>query len=200
MRRLRELEDRFREASEEFETASVSRVDVVYAIGLAIACTSSYAVVVSILEILPGSHADLLGGLWTIAAVIFVFNGLNGRIHTTALNCLVATLVSIGLCVIYLSIFPYDTTGLIVLIAAGALVLAVLDRRDQMVMTGITTVVVMIVAGMNPERALQEPFLRLLDTLVGIAVGMSVKWVTLRLYLHARITTGSGDGGESPDR
>jgi uncharacterized membrane protein YgaE (UPF0421/DUF939 family) len=47
-----------------------------------------------------------------------------------------------------------------------------LDRREDIITTGITTTVVMVVAAMSPKDAWQQPFLRLIDTVVGIGVGI----------------------------
>jgi hypothetical protein len=55
--------------------------------------------------------------------------------------------------------------------------MALLGRRDDIVTVGITTVVVMVVAGMSPVDAWQQPVLRLADTMVGIAVGVACKCV-----------------------
>jgi len=51
-----------------------------------------------------------------------------------------------------------------------------LGREDDIVTTGITTTVVLVVAAMSPEQAWQQPILRLFDTVVGIAVGVACKW------------------------
>jgi len=48
-----------------------------------------------------------------------------------------------------------------------------LGRREDIVTTGITTTVVMVVAAMSPHDAWQQPLLRVVDTLVGIAVGIA---------------------------
>jgi len=47
------------------------------------------------------------------------------------------------------------------------------DRRDEIITTAITTIVVMVVAILDPADALKQPLLRLIDTLVGIAVGVA---------------------------
>jgi hypothetical protein len=57
-----------------------------------------------------------------------------------------------------------------------------LGRRDDVVTTGITTVVVMVVAAINPGNAWQQPLLRLADTVVGIAVSVTCKWVASYLF------------------
>jgi len=41
------------------------------------------------------------------------------------------------------------------------------------VAVGITTTVVMVVAGVSPDQAWLQPMLRVLDTLIGVAVGMA---------------------------
>ena len=60
--------------------------------------------------------------------------------------------------------------------------MALLGRRDDIVTVGITTVVVMVVAAMSPVDAWQQPLLRLVDTIVGITVGVACKWVASFLF------------------
>jgi len=55
--------------------------------------------------------------------------------------------------------------------------MAALGRRSDIVTTGITTAVVMIVAANSPQDAWQQPVLRLIDTVVGIAFGVTGKWI-----------------------
>jgi hypothetical protein len=57
-----------------------------------------------------------------------------------------------------------------------------LGRRDDIVTTGITTTVVMVVAAMSPQDAWHQPLLRLGDTVVGIAIGVACKWIGSFLY------------------
>jgi hypothetical protein len=64
----------------------------------------------------------------------------------------------------------------------GTVVMMCLGRRDDIVTTGITTTVVMVVAAMSPQDAWRQPLLRLADTVVGIAVGVACKWVGSYLY------------------
>ena len=59
------------------------------------------------------------------------------------------------------------------LIGVGTVVMMLLGRREDIVTTGITTAVVMVVAGMSPHDAWRQPLLRLLDTVIGIAVGIA---------------------------
>jgi uncharacterized membrane protein YccC len=50
-------------------------------------------------------------------------------------------------------------------------------RSEDIVTTGITTAVVMVVAGINPQHAWKQPILRLLDTVVGVCVGIAGAWI-----------------------
>jgi uncharacterized membrane protein len=65
-----------------------------------------------------------------------------------------------------------------------------LGRQGDIITTGITTAVVMVVAAMSPQDAWQQPLLRLVDTVVGIAVGVACKWIAS--FLFYRLT------GEQP--
>jgi uncharacterized membrane protein YccC len=63
------------------------------------------------------------------------------------------------------------------LLGIGTVVMTLLGRRDDIVTTAITTTVVMVVAAMSPQDAWHQPLLRLVDTVVGIAVGVTCKWI-----------------------
>jgi hypothetical protein len=77
--------------------------------------------------------------------------------------------------------------GLAALLGIGTLIMAVLGRRDDIVTTGITTAGVMVVAAMSPQTAWQQPLLRLVDTVVGIALGVACKWIgSYLVYLGER--------------
>jgi uncharacterized YccA/Bax inhibitor family protein len=60
----------------------------------------------------------------------------------------------------------------------------ILGRREDIVTTGITTAVVMVVAAMSPHDAWQQPLLRVVDTVVGIAAGIACRWVGSFLFLR----------------
>jgi len=70
-----------------------------------------------------------------------------------------------------------------VLIGIGTLAMMLLDRRDDIVTTGITTVVVMV-ASISPLDAWHQPLLRLVDTVVGVGVGVACKWAASLLYFR----------------
>jgi hypothetical protein len=79
-------------------------------------------------------------------------------------------------------IFPFTPVGMAALIGTGTVAITLLARRDDIVTTGITTAVVMVVAAMSPLDAWHQPLLRLADTVVGIAIGVACKWAGSFLF------------------
>ena len=71
------------------------------------------------------------------------------------------------------------------MISLGTIVMLFVGRDDDVVTTGITTAVVLVVAAMSPQDAWQQPILRLLDTVVGIAVGVACKWCASFAFYRA---------------
>jgi len=78
---------------------------------------------------------------------------------------------------VYLLIFPFRPWGMVVLIGIGAAVLTLVGRSKDIITTGITITVVMVVAGISPQHAWKQPVLRLIDTIVGVAVGIAGAWI-----------------------
>ena len=64
-----------------------------------------------------------------------------------------------------------------VVIGLGTIVMILLGRQEDIVTTGITTTVVLVAAALSTQPAWHQPILRLVDTLVGIAVGVLFKWL-----------------------
>ena len=124
---------------------------------------------------------ELLGGMWAVAATIFVYRGSSQQSMRAALSRLAATCTSFVLCLLYLLIFPFSPWGLAALIAIGAALMSLLGRSEDIITTGITTAVVMVVAQISPQHAWKDPILRLIDTIVGIVVGIAAAWVGLRV-------------------
>src|SRR6266481_6680935 len=156
--------------------------DVAYALNMAIACLITYWIMTQILSRFVDEPSDFLGGMWAVAATVFVFRDTRVRSLSAGISRLIATCVSFALCLLYLSLFPFTAVGMAALIGIGTVAMALLGRRDDIVTTGITTAVVMVVAAMSPADAFQQPLLRLADTLVGIAVGVACKWVGSFLF------------------
>jgi uncharacterized membrane protein YccC len=88
-----------------------------------------------------------------------------------------ATSVSFALCLVYLLIFPFHLWGMAALIGIGAIVVTTMGRPDDTITTGITIAVVMVVAALSPHDAWRQPILRLVDTAVGVAVGVAAAWL-----------------------
>ena len=156
---------------------------VSHAVVLAICCFISYRIITNILaaaQFMPRDD-ELLGGMWAVIATIFVFRYSYEESARAALSRTSATLVSFALCFVYLLIFPFRPLGMAALIGVGAIVLSLIGRSEDITTTGITTAVVMVVAGISPQHAWKQPILRLIDTLVGIAVGTPGAWIGLKL-------------------
>ena len=158
------------------------RAAAVQSAALAIACLIAYELITQLLgHIYFLSHANsLLGGMWAVIATIFVFRLCYEESIVAAVSRMTATLVSFVLCLVYLVFLPFSVWGMAMLIGVGALVITLLGRPRDVVTTGITTAVVMVVAALNPHNAWEQPILRLVDTMAGVAVGVAAAWVTQR--------------------
>ena len=121
---------------------------------------------------------DLLGGMWAVVSTIFVYRHGYAESISAALSRMAATVVSFGLCFAYLLIFPFHVWGMAGLIAIGAIALAMMGRADDVITASITTVVVLVVAAIGPHDAWREPILRLVDTALGVLVGLGAAWVS----------------------
>ena len=150
----------------------LSSGDIIYAIEMSIACAISYWVITNGLAPFVDKPSDFLGGMWAAVATVFVFRDTRANSMSAGIARLIATCVSFALCLLYLLLFPFQPVGMAALIGGGTVVMMLLNRREDIVTTGITTAVVMVVAGMSPQDAWQQPLLRLLDTVIGIAVGI----------------------------
>jgi uncharacterized membrane protein YccC len=84
-----------------------------------------------------------------------------------------------------------------VLIGLGALIMMLVGRPDDVVTTTITTAVVMVVAALSPQSGWEQPILRLLDTVVGVPVGLAGAWVGLQLTLRLHGGPGEVHGDEA---
>jgi len=151
--------------------------DIAYAIDMAIACWLSYTLAVWVLAPFTKLDDDLLGGMWATVATMFVFRDSRARSWSAGLDRLLATTVSFSLSLPWLSFFTATPSAVALLIGVGTLVMMLLNRRDDIALTGITTAVVLGVAMMSPEHAWEQPMLRFVDTFVGITIGICCKWI-----------------------
>lgn len=165
----------------------------VHSLALAISSLISYWLVTHLLGHVDfvSTSDELLGGMWAVVATVFVYRYSYDESHKAAISRMAATLVSFILCLAYLTVFPFHLWGLAVLIGLGAFVMMLVGRPDDVVTTTITTAVIMVVAALSPASGWEQPIFRLLDTVIGVAVGLAGAWVGLRLA--PRLFDKSGD-------
>src|SRR5215831_15534921 len=145
----------------------------------ALACLASYLLITRALATVHSvSRADdKLGGMWAVIATVFVYRlGYRESLGAAASRS-VATALSFVLCLLYLLAFSFSPLGLALLIGAGTAILMLLGRDGDVVTTGITTAVVLVVAALAPTDAWEQPILRAVDTAAGIAVGLTAAWL-----------------------
>ena len=154
----------------------------IHGIALSTLCVISYGLITHLLvHAFPVSRDDdLLGGMWAVVATIFVYRYSYQQSTGAALSRIAATSLSFALCFVYLLFFPSEVWGMAALIGIGAVAMSVLDRPEDVITTGITTAVVMVVAAISPDHAWKQPILRLLDTIVGVAVGVAGAFIGLK--------------------
>jgi uncharacterized membrane protein YccC len=166
--------------------AKLSPGDIIYALEMAIACAISYWIITYGLAPFVDRASDFLGGMWAAVATVFVFRDTRANSVSAGLARFIATCVSFALCLLYLLLLPFQPVGMAALIGVGTVVMMLLGRREDIVTTGITTAVVMVVAAMSPQDAWQQPLLRLIDTVVGIAVGIGSMRIASLLFVQKR--------------
>jgi uncharacterized membrane protein YgaE (UPF0421/DUF939 family) len=154
----------------------LSRISHAFGIGaaLAISCLISYGLITQIISraYFVSRDDELLGGMWAVVATVFVYRLSYQQSTNAALSRMAAMLLSFVLCLGYLLVFSFHAWAMAVLIGIGAIALTLLGRSEDIITTGITTAVVMVVAGISPQHAWEQPILRLVDTVVGIGVGI----------------------------
>jgi uncharacterized membrane protein YgaE (UPF0421/DUF939 family) len=128
----------------------------------------------------PSAADDELGGLWAVVATVFVMRGSYDKSTAAAVSRLMATLLSLVLCLAYLAVFPFHLWGLAVLVGLSSLVASLIGRPEDAITAAITTAVVLIVAEVSPHDAWHQPILRFADTVIGVAVGLAAVWVERR--------------------
>jgi uncharacterized membrane protein YgaE (UPF0421/DUF939 family) len=163
----------------------LSAWDIAHAIDMAAAAAITYGLMTFVIPLLVNRPVDPVGVLWAVISTVFVFKDTRARSLSAGLSRLTATFVSFALCLIYLALFPANPLALLVLVAIGTLVMMLLGRRDDIGLTAITTAVVVIVAASVSQDAWQQPILRLIDTIIGIVVGVACKWIASFFFYRA---------------
>jgi uncharacterized membrane protein YgaE (UPF0421/DUF939 family) len=115
--------------------------------------------------------------MWAAVSTAFVFRDSRQHSLSAGAGRLIATGVSFALCLPYLWLLRANVAGMVILLAMGTLVMVLLDRREDIITTAVTTIVVMVVALGSPVDAWEQPLLRLFDTVVGVAIGVGAKWI-----------------------
>ena len=154
----------------------LSAWDAAYCVDMAVACLITYWFAVFLLPHLVGRPSTMVGVLWAVISTVFVYRDTRAHSLAAGIWRLIATFASCCLCLIYLWLLPAATIGMAALIAIGAMLMMLMGRRDEIGLTAITIAVIMIIAASSPEDALRQPLLRLVDTIVGVAVGVACKW------------------------
>jgi uncharacterized membrane protein YccC len=159
---------------------------IIYGTSLTMSCLISYWLITRLLAHIYSISRDddLLGGMWAVVATVFVYRYSYEQSVHAALSRMAATSLSFVLCLVYLLIFPFQPWGMAVLIGIGAVAMTLIGRPEDTVTTGITTAVVMVVAALSPHNAWREPILRMVDTAVGVSVGVAAAWVGLSATRH----------------
>jgi len=164
-------------------TESRIRAAFDHSFALAVACLISYLLTTdglsSVHSLSP--EDDLLGGMWAVIATVFVYRETHRENVAAALTRSSATLISFALCLTYLALFPFHPIGLAVVIGLGTFGLMAIGRDGDVITAGITSTVVLVVAAVSPHDVWQQAMLRLGDTAIGIAVGVSASWIALRV-------------------
>jgi uncharacterized membrane protein YgaE (UPF0421/DUF939 family) len=162
-----------------------SKRDITYAVDMAIAFLITYWVVAFLLPNFAGRPSTPVGMLWAVISTVFVYKDTRSHSLSAGISRMVATSISLALCMSYLLLFSIPPFGMAALILIGTLVAISLGRREEIGLTAITTAVVMIVAANDPQNALQQPLLRLADTIIGIAIGVVCKWTASFMFYRS---------------
>ena len=166
-----------------FDITSILRGALVTA-----AATVSYAVVTQGLTSVTrlDNGTDRLGGMWAAVATLFCFRDSYADSAKYALLRMSATLTSFVLCTIYVLLFPFSIWGMAAVMFVGALTLTALHRPDDVMTASITTVVVLVVAGLATHDRWAQPLLRLLDTAIGVVIGLVAALLATRIKSRVR--------------
>jgi uncharacterized membrane protein YccC len=159
------------------------RASVLYCCVLALAATLAYSIAIQGLARIHSVSraADLIGGLWTMIATLFVCHITYQQAVKAAATRVVGTLVSFLLCLIYLVFLPFHLWAMALLIGLSALAVMLMGRPGDAIVAGIATAVVLVVAEVSPHNAWQEPILRFVDTVIGVAVGLLAGWISAHI-------------------
>src|SRR6516165_12418838 len=81
--------------------------DFFYALDMALACLISYSLTTRVLSPFVAEPDTLLGGMWATVATLFVFRDTRASSLAAGISGLIATGVSLALCLAYLLVLPF---------------------------------------------------------------------------------------------
>ena len=150
---------------------------------LGAACVVTYWLVTSTEPhvYLKSRPAEQIGALWAVISTVFVLRDSYEKSMAAGVSRMAATSVSFVLCLIYLVFLPFHIWALGLLVGTSALAVILLGRPADAVSAGVCSAVVMIASRLSPQHAWQEPILRFIDTLAGVAVGVAAAWLVLHV-------------------
>jgi uncharacterized membrane protein YccC len=158
---------------------------VLRSVVLTISCAATYWLITHILTSAysVSREDDMLGGMWAVVSTVVVYRYSQEESFSAALSRVSATFAGFLLCLVYVLLFPFHVWGMAALIGIGAIAMRLLKRPDDTITTGVTVAVLMVISALNPHNAWREPILRLVDTVLGVTVGMAGAWVANALCL-----------------
>lgn len=167
----------------EIDVQSDIRATLIYSAALGLSALACYWFALHVVNPIHRVTAtgDTIGALWAAISTVFVYRHSYDESESAALSRVAGTSVSFVLCLIYLALFPFHLWAIAVLIAIGAFVLAIAGRPQDTMPASLATLVVLVIASIDPHNAWQQPIMRLLDTIVGVLVGLGAVWVSVRL-------------------
>src|SRR5690242_6702392 len=109
----------------------VSGWDIVYAVDMAVACLITYWVVAFFIPNIAGRPGTPIGILWAVISTVFVYKDTQSHSFSAGISRLIATMISLILCLSYLLLLPITSFGTAALIFIGTLATISLGRRDE---------------------------------------------------------------------
>ena len=170
----------------EIEVQADTRATLIYSVTLGLSALGCYWFALHVVNPIHRISAtgDTIGALWAAISTVFVYRHSYDESESAALSRVAGTAVSFVLCLIYLVLFPFHLWAIALLIAIGAFVLAIAGRPQDTMPASLATLVVLVIASIDPHDAWQQPIMRLADTVVGVAIGLAAVWVSVRLMRH----------------
>jgi uncharacterized membrane protein YgaE (UPF0421/DUF939 family) len=98
----------------------LSAWDIAYAVDMAIACLITYSIMAFLLP-LAGGPSTPVGILRAVISTVFVYKDTRSHSLAAGTSRLIATLISLALCLSYLALLPPTPFGMAVLILIGTL-------------------------------------------------------------------------------